>query len=363
MSIYKGNNLIAGALPNAANNTLSNVASIAPNSAVLTTLNSAMDNKEDVFDQVLSPLAITYTNGLFNPLTSTLSSDGLLSGTNDWNSVDISSSSINELTDYYKIVFLINRSATIGSAVQVFCLEDVNSEIFYLEVDGSALYVSDSNTQYESVSLPTDQFVTVEIEHQANSSDISLSCNGTTLSSITIRALTSDDISLISFAPVDNDVVLDISNKTYFMTVPNGVHNTFLSRNLTTDGLNVVYDNQANVINNQTLAANASKQIDLSNYLPNDGATYLVLVSAECRSGTTSGNNLNLQFNTDLIAAYCVIAANITRTSSYVRGGSTVWMPVGAERYINIRNGNNLTNNASITNVYASLRGYIRLTS
>ena len=39
MSIYKGTTLIAGALPNAANNTLSNVASIAPNSVVLTTLN------------------------------------------------------------------------------------------------------------------------------------------------------------------------------------------------------------------------------------------------------------------------------------------------------------------------------------
>ena len=246
MSIYKGNNLIAGALPNAANNTLSNVTSIAPNSVVLTTLNSALDNKEDMFDQVKAPLAVTYTNGLFNPLASTLSSDGLLSGTNDWNSVDISSSSINELTDYYKIIFSINRVTANASKSQVFCLEDANSDIFYLVVDGSTLYVSDINTQYESVSLPTDQFVTVEIEHQANSSDISLSCNGTTLSSITIRALTNDNISLISFAPVDNDVVLDISNKTYFMTVPNGEHHTFLSRNLE---MPLWYDSSTSTLN------------------------------------------------------------------------------------------------------------------
>lgn len=322
------------------------------------TLNYAMKNKEDAFDAIQSPLAVTYTNGLFNPLVSTLSSDGILSGTNDWNSIDISGISINELTDYYKIVFLINRSTTIGSAVQVFCLEDANSEIFYLEVDSTALYVSDLVTQYESIELPTDQFVTVEIEHEANSPNISLSCNGTTINSITIRALTSDDISLISFAPVDNDIVLDISNKTYYQIMPNGEHHTFLVRSLVSES-KFVYS-ETDLLSGAIINANSYKDCDVSTYLPDDNETYLVLVRVNGRSGTSSGNLVNLCVSSDVCTTWVSTCGAITRTNSYGFASSNTWIPVGSGRRITISQN---SASAAASNVGATLFGYIKIAS
>lgn len=76
-----------------------------------------------------------------------------------------------------------------------------------------------------------------------------------------------------------------------------------------------------------------SNDFDLSSYLPNDGQKYEVLLHAEGRTGTSSGNSLRIYISSTETLPVLVVG-QYTRTSSYMFGGGASIIPVGTDRKI-----------------------------
>jgi len=76
-----------------------------------------------------------------------------------------------------------------------------------------------------------------------------------------------------------------------------------------------------------------SNDFDLSSYLPNDGKKYEVLLHAEGRTGTTSGNSLRIYISSAETHPV-LVAGQQTRTSNYMFGAGASIIPVGTDRKI-----------------------------
>jgi hypothetical protein len=98
-----------------------------------------------------------------------------------------------------------------------------------------------------------------------------------------------------------------------------------------------------------------SQQFDLSEYLPNDGYIYEVMVSGYGATGTSSGNYISIFVSSDIQPLEINLFRAITRTSSTAFGGGSIIFPV--RKTISIANSGNAS---SGTNVLA-LRAYRRL--
>ena len=108
-----------------------------------------------------------------------------------------------------------------------------------------------------------------------------------------------------------------------------------------------------------TLAVNEIKQYSLANILPNDGCNYEVKVSSRARTGTASGNNINIKIgnNTSSASAPPVCYRTQTRTSNYEHAGGNAIVFINSDRRITIAN----NGNATASNVGLYLESYRRL--
>ena len=91
--------------------------------------------------------------------------------------------------------------------------------------------------------------------------------------------------------------------------------------------------------------------------LPNDGNSYEIIIDANGRTGTSSGNTCRIFLSSELISS-TMVAYAITRTSSYVAGGGSAIIPVGPNRKITMSFSNAT---GTMTNVYLRMRAYRRL--
>lgn len=367
MSIYKGTTLIAGALPNAANNTLSNVASIAPNSVVLTTLNSAMNNKEDFFDQIKAPLAITYTNGLvdFNGSDCYVTSDGILTGDTEWCTADVSNVDIDIVNDYWEFTgeFIYNSIAVDESLTSV----DAGNAGFIISISSAGNVYNDDDPNTVLANIAADTWTTFRYVHEAGANTVEvtflnsqgvLETHSTLLHSSITGTLTAFNWRVDTGYGIEFNLANPIC---YFSLIPNGEHHTFLYRNLEID--KYAFDGQwidassSSVISSSTsLVGTTQLQYSIASIIPNDGYNYEVMFVCEGTTGATSGHMVTLRISSDICGGGDFCRAQ-TRTSSAVVCGGTMILPVSTSRKIYIHRNSNW--NGSITNLWIS--GYRRL--
>ena len=101
-----------------------------------------------------------------------------------------------------------------------------------------------------------------------------------------------------------------------------------------------------------------AKDYSLSNYLPNDGRKYEVLIRATGTTTTTSGKFIRVGISSDIITTSAYTCACRTRTSSTQNCAGTIILPVGSGRKITVAG----TTDTSSDGVY-SIRalGYRRI--
>lgn len=98
--------------------------------------------------------------------------------------------------------------------------------------------------------------------------------------------------------------------------------------------------------------------VDITQYLPNDGYNYELMLSAISTTGNASGNYLSVFVSTDLMTNSICLLRAITRTSSTMYAGGNGNIAVGTNRTIHIRNTG--TAGGSGSN-YIRIRGYRRI--
>ena len=102
-----------------------------------------------------------------------------------------------------------------------------------------------------------------------------------------------------------------------------------------------------------SIAANASLTYSLEDYLPNDGADYIVALSGYGQTGSTSGNNVWIKVNTS--TDYYVYGCRTRSGSTRICGGTALIPIVGGSRSITITNG------TTAGTAQYSLKGYRRV--
>lgn len=100
--------------------------------------------------------------------------------------------------------------------------------------------------------------------------------------------------------------------------------------------------------------------IDLSEYIPNDGYNYEILLDAMGVTGATSGNYLSVVVKSSILMGDITLFRAITRTSSSAYGGGNGILPIGTDRKITITNFGNASSTASSSN-NVKIRAYRRL--
>lgn len=73
----------------------------------------------------------------------------------------------------------------------------------------------------------------------------------------------------------------------------------------------------------------------LSNYLPNDGYIYEVIVGGLCETSNTSGNFISIVVSSDIFGVIDVCSCR-TRTASNVNTRGVTTIPIGTGRYVNL---------------------------
>jgi hypothetical protein len=94
---------------------------------------------------------------------------------------------------------------------------------------------------------------------------------------------------------------------------------------------------------------------DLSEYLPNDGYNYEVIVSSYISTAAKSGSYACVYIGSDIMTSSIYLSACITRTSSNAQTAGSVVCPVGYGRYIFVEG----TSSSGSYSLY--VRGYRRL--
>jgi hypothetical protein len=97
-------------------------------------------------------------------------------------------------------------------------------------------------------------------------------------------------------------------------------------------------------------------EYDLSNYLPNDGYDYEVIVNATAMTTSTSGSSCRVYVTSSLIQSNCFITRAQTRTSSTMSTEGAIIFPIGTDRKLILKS---YSNNSGTINLY--VRGYRRL--
>ena len=101
-----------------------------------------------------------------------------------------------------------------------------------------------------------------------------------------------------------------------------------------------------------------AKDYSLSNYLPNDGRKYEVLIRATGTTTTTSGKFIRVGISSDIITTSAYTCACRTRTSSTQNCAGTIILPVGSGRKITVGG----TTDASADGTYViRVLGYRRI--
>lgn len=104
--------------------------------------------------------------------------------------------------------------------------------------------------------------------------------------------------------------------------------------------------------------ADMSLEVDISQYIPNDGYNYELQLTALGSTGTSSGNYLSVFVSTHLMTDSICMFRAITRTSSTMYAGGNGIIAIGTDRRIKIRNTGTATTTGSN---YIHIRGYRRL--
>lgn len=88
------------------------------------------------------------------------------------------------------------------------------------------------------------------------------------------------------------------------------------------------------------LNAGATKEFDLSSYLPNDGYDYMVWVCTNATTGASSGNDISVSIYSDIVTTQYLLKTAVarTRTNSVVNDGSSIVIPVGTGRMVGLYN-------------------------
>lgn len=91
-----------------------------------------------------------------------------------------------------------------------------------------------------------------------------------------------------------------------------------------------------NVLQNVGMAARTERIIDLSDYLPNDGYAYEVIIAAWVKSGATSGYAAELNVYNEFLPELRWVTA-VTRTSNDNQASGVMTLPVGLERNFTLK--------------------------
>ncbi|MCD7780467.1 MAG: hypothetical protein LUH05_07330 [Candidatus Gastranaerophilales bacterium] len=93
------------------------------------------------------------------------------------------------------------------------------------------------------------------------------------------------------------------------------------------------------------LSATSTVSYDLSEYLPDDGEIYDVILSGSFSSGASSGYTTDVRISTDVATGFINFACAITRTSSSVYSSGQIILPVGSERVVTLTNATDYNTN------------------
>ena len=111
------------------------------------------------------------------------------------------------------------------------------------------------------------------------------------------------------------------------------------------------------LIDSQTsFSSGQERKYDLSEYLPNDGAIYEVILSASIITAASSGSSLNLLAYTDFLKGAINVCRVVTRSNAIMYSAGSVTLVVGQQRTISLAasTGSSGTNYADA----ASVKGY-----
>ena len=155
-----------------------------------------------------------------------------------------------------------------------------------------------------------------------------------------------------------NAVNQDLSNLSQTgQAIIDGKADTDLSNLTSTASAN--FDGEIVIPTTTTIASNvslnSSTNLEYTLDIPNDGNAYLVLLSAQIETGSSSGNIATLQLGSDLVSNVDVCRAR-TRTSSTVTASGSVWLPVSSSRKLIVYR---WTNNGTLLSL--DIRAYRRI--
>ena len=99
-----------------------------------------------------------------------------------------------------------------------------------------------------------------------------------------------------------------------------------------------VYKNKT-LFENQILTQTYNTTFDLSDYLPNDGNIYEILLTYMARTSPTAGSAFEIGYQTDFLPTFQYMMRNTTRTNSTVTAGGSSTALIGTRRTITIKQG------------------------
>lgn len=155
------------------------------------------------------------------------------------------------------------------------------------------------------------------------------------------------------------DIEVDIDE---IATDLNGKMDNDLS-NITSTGQKVIDGQWVNstysiISSSTTITAATTKEYSLSSYLPNDGYSYEVVVTADGNTGSTSGNAAEIGIGSYYVEASTNrVEHSMTRASNYVSWGWSGIIPIGTDRKIYIRQ----IANFDCTCIYFRCKAYRRI--
>lgn len=102
----------------------------------------------------------------------------------------------------------------------------------------------------------------------------------------------------------------------------------------------------SSIVTGLTIGATSSTSVDITDYLPNDGNVYEVLLTGECTvSGAYNFSALLVSSSLSANCAFCSIQSGNTGTQS---SGSII-LPVGSDRIVTLRNGTSINALSSVS--------------
>ena len=202
------------------------------------TLNSALKNKEDYFDQVISPLAITYTNGLvdFNGSNCYITSGGILTGDTEWCTVDVSADDTDIVNDYWEFTgeFIYNSVSADESVTSV----NAGNAGFVISISSAGNVYNEDDPDVVLANIAANTWTTFRYVHQAGANTVEvtflnsqgvLETHSTPLDSSITGTLTDFNWRVNTGYGIEFNLASPVC---YYSLMPNGEHHGFVYRNL-----------------------------------------------------------------------------------------------------------------------------------